>query len=360
MKLIYFLISTVLFVTTLFFSNRILAQDYTYYSTLGETTNPVSTFEFSPDGKMIASSGRTVQLWDAATGQIIRTFTRHAGYSHSVAFSPDGKILASGCEDYPEMGKLINWSPDIHLWDTFTGQRTQKLIGHTSSVRCLSFSPDGTILASGSLDKTIRLWDVATGQHRKILIGHKEGVIGVKFSPNGKTLATVGGKVCLWDVATNQHIRTLTGYTSSPLNVSFSPDGQTLAIACHKDNKVRLWDNVANEYRHSVITKHPFCVWDVCFSPDGQTLATVGLMNSNLYLWDTMSGEHKSTLTSGKGGYRMVRFSPDGRTLAAGKYDAIMILWKLSSLNPQNLIPLYYQIPLQTKSTKKPSAQSCG
>ena len=358
MKHISFPISTLLLITTLLLVNGSLAQDYIYYLTLGEYTNPVSTLAFSSDGRMIASAGRTVQLWNAATGQLIRTFARHAGYSHSISFSPDGKTLASGCEDYSEMEQLTDWSPDIHLWDASTGLHKQKLIGHMSSVRSLSFSPDGTILASGSLDKTIRLWDAATGLHRKTLIGHTEGVIRVVFSPDGRTLATVGEEVRLWDAATGLHRKTLTGsppalivtYSSDghlvtgpspPVAVSFSPDGQTLAIAIHRDNRIHLWNIVSNEYGPPLPTRHSSGVQDVCFSPDGQTLATVGLLSvdNTLCLWDPMSGEHKSTLTS-KQGFDEVHFSPDGRTLAGGQSSAIVHFWKLSSAGPVEATPL--------------------
>ena len=361
MKKICFSISMLLFITTLLLVNGSLAQDYIYYLTLGEYTNPVSTLAFSPDGRMIASAGRNVQLWNAATGQLIRTFARHAGYSHSISFSPDGKTLASGCEDYSEMEKLTDWSPDIHLWDASTGIHKQKFIGHRSSVRSLAFSPDGTILASGSLDKTIRLWDAATGLHRKTLIGHTEGVTRIVFSPDGQTVATVGGEVRLWDAATGLHRKTLTGsppalivtYSPSsdgdlitgpspPVAVSFSPDGQTLAIAIHRDNRIHLWNIVSNEYRTPFPTRHSSGVQDVCFSPDGQTLATVGLLSvdNTLCLWDSMSGEHKSTLTS-KQGFDEVHFSFDGRMLAAGgQSGAIVHFWKLSSVGPVETTPL--------------------
>ena len=120
-----------------------------------------------------------------------RNGLKHEGVSLSVAFSPDGKTLASG-----------GWDKTVRLWDVATGTEKKILRGHLDSIHSVAFSPDGKTLASGGWDKTVRLWDVATGTEKKILRGHLDSIYSVAFSPDGKTLASGSsdGTVGLWDV----------------------------------------------------------------------------------------------------------------------------------------------------------------
>jgi WD40 repeat protein len=154
-----------------------------------------------------------------------------------LAFSPDGKTLASGSSD-----------ATIKLWDVATGKEQATLKGHKAGVICVAFSPDGKTLASGSNrdDTTIKLWDVATGKEQATLKGHKTGS-GVTFSPDGKRLVSWGGgardtgTIKLWDVATGKEQATLWGHRSTVASVAFSPDGNTLASG-DNDMTIMLWD----------------------------------------------------------------------------------------------------------------------
>ncbi|KAF6803547.1 hypothetical protein CPLU01_16110, partial [Colletotrichum plurivorum] len=147
----------------------------------------------------------TVKLWDTATGQCQQTLEGHSHWVSSVAFSPDGRQLASGSDDRT-----------VKLWDTATGQCQQTLEGHGSSVWSVAFSPDGRQLASGSDDKTVKLWDTATGQCQQTLEGHSSWVSSVAFSPDGRQLASgsYDETVKLWDTATGQCQQTLEGHSS--------------------------------------------------------------------------------------------------------------------------------------------------
>ncbi|KAF6785943.1 hypothetical protein CMUS01_16540, partial [Colletotrichum musicola] len=147
----------------------------------------------------------TVKLWDTATGQCQQTLEGHSSTVNSVAFSPDGRQLASGSDD-----------KTVKLWDTATGQCQQTLEGHSHWVMSVAFSPDGRQLASGSGDKTVKLWDTATGQCQQTLEGHSSTVFSVAFSPDGRQLASGSSDytVKLWDTATGQCQQTLKGHSS--------------------------------------------------------------------------------------------------------------------------------------------------
>ena len=283
-------------------------------------TEAVRSVAFSPDGKTLATGGRdkTVRLWDTVTGGHMHTFMRHWGDVNSVAFSPDGRILASG--SYKQ----------IRLWDAVTRERKRILTGHTSIVYSIVFSPDGQTLASGSYDDTIRLWDATTGEHKQTLTGHKNNVTSVAFSPDGRTLASSGdwqdNIIRLWDVVTGEQKGTLTGHTGGISSLAFSPDGRTLASGCY-DYTIRLWDVITGEHIRT-FTGHRHQVNSVAFSPDGRTLAS-GSVDETTRLWDVATGEQKETLAGHTSWISTVAFSPDGRTLATGSGDGTVLLWEL-------------------------------
>ena len=224
----------------------------------------------------------------------------------------------------------------IRLWDAETGEHIRTFTGHTSGVNSVSFSPDGSTLASGSGDNTVRLWDAETGEHIRTFTGHTSGVYSVAFSLDGRTLATGSGDntVRLWDAETGEHIRTFTGHTSGVNSVSFSPDGSTLATGSG-DNTVRLWDAETGEHIRT-FTGHTSGVNSVSFSPDGRTLAT-GSWDTTIRLWDAETGTLLSTLTGHTDWVYSVSFSPDGSTLATGSWDGTVLLWGLEPTAPPQL-----------------------
>ncbi|MDE0396957.1 MAG: T9SS type A sorting domain-containing protein [Candidatus Poribacteria bacterium] len=287
----------------------------------------------SSDGALLAVASQIgIWIYDVQTSEALSLLTGHTGGVNSVAFSPDGKTLASGGDDNT-----------LRLWDVETQTEIGTLQGHTVAVYGVSFSPDGRTLVSGGDDNTVRLWDVETQtqihtleeynswlfwlRDAKWYIGEPNAarysyfefrdavwLNGVSFRPDGRTFASVSsdGDVRLWDVDTQTETGRLEGQTSNVLSISFSPDGKTLVSGSH-DGAVRFWD-VDTQTEIGRLEGHTGGVNSVAFSPDGKTLAS-GSHDGAVRFWDvdTQTGiairESNSSVLS-------VSFSPDGKEMA--------------------------------------------
>jgi WD40 repeat protein len=351
----------------------------------------VNSISFSPDGTLLASAGcgefnelgktcleGEVRFWDMKTSQMVGTpHLAHTGFIGTLAFSPDGKTLATGGED----GKVIFWDvalqkptgqdlttpqsvtsltysrdgnllaitnetapgqgSEVIVWNTATQER-RSFAGHVGSVSSAAFSPDGQVLAAGGLDTSIILWSVANGEQVTTpLKGHKAAVTTVAFSPNGNLLASGGwdSNVVLWELDTYQPISpTLSGHTDKITNLAFSPDGNTLASAS-EDKTIILWD-AARPRLIDQFTGHDDIVRTVAFSPDGTTLASgSGTNDRSIILWDVLTasalGETLASSPTGPG--YSVTISPDSKTLAVTGNDNIIRLWDVATRQPVNM-----------------------
>jgi WD40 repeat protein len=299
-------------------------------SFLNGHTSYISSVAFSPDGKTLASGSqdRTIILWDVEKHQPLgQPLQGHSSWVSSVAFSPDGKTLASGSQDRT-----------IILWDVETRQPLgQPLQGHTDYVNSVAFSPDGKTLASGSDDDTIILWDVAKRQPLgQPLQGHTDYVNSVAFSPDGKILASGSGDgtIILWDMEKRQPIgQPLKGHIGSGSSVAFSPDGKTLASGSG-DGTIVLWDVEKRQPIGQPLSGHTSYVYSVAFSPDGKTLAS-GSEDNTILLWDVEKRQRiGQPLTGHPDAVSSVAFSPDGKTLASGSWDQTIMLWDVEKRQP--------------------------
>ncbi|MBD1803884.1 CHAT domain-containing protein [Microcoleus sp. FACHB-SPT15] len=269
------------------------------------------------------------------------TLTGHSDTVVSVVISPDGTTLASGSLDHT-----------IKLWNLATGELLSTLTGHSSVVLSLAFSPDGKILASGSnmefQDGNIKLWDVDTARLQQTLGGSLLAlrVSCIAFSPDGQTLASghIDTTIRLWHLGSGKVRRTLRGHGWDVRSVAFSPDGQFL-VSGGIDGAIKIWNWRTGELLHTLNRPSPSdligslvswfdssigSLWSVAISPDGQTLASGG-SDQPIMLWNSSTGKLLRTLTEHSGTVLSVAFSPDGQTLVSGGDDNTIRIWNFQT-----------------------------
>jgi WD40 repeat protein len=293
----------------------------------------VTGVAFSSDGRRLASGSwdQTVKFWDVPTGQELSTVGKKIKEVQALAFSSDGHWLAAE-----------NSNDIVTLWDAATGREIRTLasdrpLGALGSnwVYSIAFSPDGRWLASGVDDKTVRLWDVTTGRAVRDLTGLRRSVIYVAFSPDGRWLASGDDdkSIRIWDVSTGQEIRRLSGHKKPIYAVAFSPNGHWLASAS-ADKSIKLWDIAAGREVHT-LTGHGNLVTSLAFSPDGRWLAS-GSWDKTVKIWDVETGHEVQTLTSAHNhSVYSVAFDSRGRWLASGSEDGTISVWRLSGAEDQ-------------------------
>jgi eukaryotic-like serine/threonine-protein kinase len=318
---------------------------------LASAPKPAATFDmpdadigpitFSPDSRTVAlaCSDRLVRLW-----RPVLPSERHTPMSHApdeawaVAFSPDGKLVASAGDN--EKG-----SPCLKAWDASSGHLRWTGAGHTQLVTCLAFSPDGALLASAGYDNRIKLWDPATGRERANLDAQLNQPRCLAFSRDGRLLACGGGRrlrstrgdrvAHVWDVTTGQLLHTYGGHGEQVRGVAFSPNTRQL-ITTEDNQIVRFWETeTAREERRFSEMSQVQCV---AYAPDGKSVAW-GMQFGTLTQFDLASGQTRSFAGRHQGEIRSLAFTPDGRRLATGGSDNTVRLWDAETLNQLLILP---------------------
>ena len=298
---------------------------------------------FSPTGKLAATGGESgrVRVWDMAAGWKADTLpvpkdTPSSTEIKSVAFSPDGKLLAASAYDTYTKGGFQMFV----VWNVADRRQVWSAQDKEESSRfeCIVFSPDGKTIAAGGLRNRVKFWDAATGRLRERLDAPNrytnEGINGLAFSPDGKQLATAAddGAVRVWDVESLKEVAALRGENGEAKSVAWSPDGTTLAVG-YEHGSTGVWHLPGRKLRELLKSNDRHGVTGVAFSSDGTLLATAQWSGDTVMMWQVASGKPLATLKSGSlsGG---VAFSPDDRFLAATRSytnSGYLMVWNVAA-----------------------------
>jgi WD40 repeat protein len=282
---------------------------------------------WSPDGKYIASGSidNTIQVWDAMTGKRLRLYdTGYRGDISNTAFawSPDGKYIASA-----------NVDRTVQVWDVMTGRLRLTYRGHPDGAFTVGWSPDGKYIASGGSDMTVQVWDAMTGhlQSTYRVQGHSNSVIfGLVWSPDSKYIATpslgTDHTINVWDAMAGRLRLTYTGHSEVPAPLAWSPDGKYI-VSGSFDGTAQVWDATTGNRLHTFQRFTPGAAW----SPDSKYIALGSLGDvHDVQVWDITTWSLRSTYTGHTANVNVtsVAWSPDGKYIASGSADKTVQVWQ--------------------------------
>ena len=303
-----------------------------------DAQSPLDALAITKDGKRFATGGwdGAARIWNRESGQVLQTLKHGGEYVHAVAFSPDGRFLATGSSDAAGF---------IQVWDTATGQRVKVIQGHEDAVLSIAYSKDGSRLLSSSYDKTARLWDVAAGKEVRKFAGHTWWVWSAAFSADERRVVTAGqdGTAIVWDVGSDKRSPAFTGHRGPVFSAAFSPDGKQVVTAGY-DRHVLAWSpddvkpfdykslaegSVVPPTNYRAFDGHTDAVRSVGFSSDGSLLLSSSQDNT-VRVWDFETAQALKTFRGHGGRVQAVAFLPDGKRILSAAHDHTVREWSIA------------------------------
>ncbi|MCF4967362.1 WD40 repeat domain-containing protein [Nostoc sp. CMAA1605] len=290
--------------------------------TLKGHAGKVTSVAISPDGEVLVSgcTDQNINVWDIHDGHLIKTIASNLGEVSSVAISPNGDFLAVGSCEHPRS--------NVKVWDFKTGKLVHTLLGHQKPVNVVVISPDGEILASGS--NKIKLWNLQKGD-RICTLWHSSAVHAIAISPDGTILASGSAdtKIRLWNPRTGDPLRTLIGHAGDVKAIAMSPDGQLL-FSGSADTTIKIWHLITGKLLYT-LTEHTEEITSLAVSPDGQTLFSSSA-DTTIKIWRISTCESVQTLTGHSEKINSIALSPDGKILASGSSDQTIKIWQIDQI----------------------------
>ncbi|HTU92691.1 MAG TPA: c-type cytochrome domain-containing protein [Gemmataceae bacterium] len=316
---------------------------------------PVAALAYHSSGQILAAGGRgTVYFFDAGTGDLLGKLEGLHPRVTALAFSPDGKWLAVASSAMGEAHEVRQYEVECDAERrslAFPRGAWERGNTHTDVIHDLAFSPDGKILASCGYDRLIKFWDVAAKKELRVLKDHSDSVYGIAFSPDGKLLASAAADraVKVWDVATGRRLYTLPESTDWVYAVAWSPDGRHLAAA-GVDKSIRVWQVSVEGGRivHSVFA-HEAPVLRLAYTHDGATLYSLS-EDRTVKAWDAQRMVERKVYDRQPETILSLAVRPDGKQLALGRYDGVLVLLDAATGKPQTeLLPIKPKPPVAEK-----------
>jgi WD40 repeat protein len=289
------------------------------FATLRGHRDGVLSLAIAPANSNIVATGGgdgTVRLWDVAKQRQKAVLKGHTDRVLALAWSPDGTLLASGGADRA-----------IHIWNPQSGEQIARLKNIARPVRALAFSSDGKMMAAG-VDTELYVWPVENSKELKILSGHKQDISGLAFLPGKNELASFASDktVRIWDLAKMREVASMPGPFGHCYGSVLSPDGKMMA--CIGGGRVHLYDLLRRQALDPIEPNaHILC--GAAFSPDGRTLA-IGSQDKVIVIWDLAEKKERARLNGHQYAVASMAFLPDGKTLVTSSYDSTLKLWRVN------------------------------